>query len=1000
MIQGDAPESRRLAALQRYDILGAPQLNDFDDITRLAAIACDTPIALITLVGDTRQWFLSHHGWDEVETERAVSFCALTMEQDVMCVPDARADERFASNRLVVGHPGIRFYVGVPIVTPDGYKIGTVCAIDQVARQLEPEQHEALRLLSRLVIERLEVRRLEREQSLKDAVDRAVDGVAVVEPDGSVVFANRILEDLTGQAGQAGLAGASIWEHLDDPDKDLAEHFVDLAATGASDASIRTTIGKRGLPVQVAVVPLQFRGSTCLQLTVRDVSHQVELERSEQSAWKLFQGFIDQIPAIAYVKDRHGRHVVVNRHYAELTRRTSRELIGLRAVDVFPEAAARIGAAEEAALSSGLARLEDEPIPLDDSVRTYRLLIFPVTFEGEQMVGGIYLDVSAGQTTRAALADAQQLFRTVAENLAVHLWLADADLSAVTYSNPAYERIFGESVDELYRDAKSYLKWVHPDDRSAVEAGHWPGSPHTETEFRIIRPDGIVRTLRSRTFSVPGARGPAHIAGITQDITDEREAAQRVAEAVHAHEEMMSALPLGFVALDQTWHYTAVNDAAAAIFGRQPADLLGKHIWTEFPEGVGQPFYNVYMRVMRERTPQSFELRFPPWDRWFVNWVLPTAEGICIFFEETTARERLVRDFETMSRYLDLANLVVLSPGNHSVHRWSQEAQSLYGFTAAEAKGREVDALLRTRFDTPPEAVRHHLDLHGTWEGTVARRAKDGAELTLTTRRTLVRDAEGTPTAVVETSSDITELTRLVRERDALRAQVTQSGRLDALGQLAGGIAHDFNNLLAVVQANLGFALDGDALPPQTRADLDEARRAAERASALTHQLLLFARQSQADFQRVDLNAIVFELSSMLRRLIGGHITLETALEPELPAILADPVRVEQIIVNLVVNARDALPDGGTIVITTASADPEDGADADDPPGGLVRLTVSDNGTGMSPDVQARAFEPFFTTKSVGRGTGLGLSTVYGAATEAGGTVELRSPPSWGPRCA
>lgn len=361
MTESNAQESQRLAALQRYDVLGAPQFTEFDDITRLAAIACDTPIALITLVGETRQWFLSHHGWDEVETERAVSFCALTIEQDLMCVPDALADERFASNRLVVGSPGIRFYVGVPIVTPDGYKIGAVCAIDQVARHPEPGQHEALRLLSKLIIERLEVRRLEREQSLKDAVDRAVDGVAVVEPDGSVLFANRILEEL---AGHTNLAGTNLWQHFGDPDNNLTEHFMDLAATGASDASIRTTIGKRELPVQIAVVPLQFRGMTCLQLTVRDVSHQVELERSEQSAWTLFQGFIDQIPEIVYVKDRHGRHVVVNRHYAELTKRTSSALIGLRAADVFPEAAAKIEAAEEAVLSSGVARLEDGP-PLE-----------------------------------------------------------------------------------------------------------------------------------------------------------------------------------------------------------------------------------------------------------------------------------------------------------------------------------------------------------------------------------------------------------------------------------------------------------------------------------------------------------------------------------------------------------------------------------------------------------------------------------------------------------
>jgi signal transduction histidine kinase/CheY-like chemotaxis protein len=230
------------------------------------------------------------------------------------------------------------------------------------------------------------------------------------------------------------------------------------------------------------------------------------------------------------------------------------------------------------------------------------------------------------------------------------------------------------------------------------------------------------------------------------------------------------------------------------------------------------------------------------------------------------------------------------------------------------------------------------------------------------------------------------------RARDHIRLQGMQ--KMEAVGRLAGGIAHDFNN---IVQAIGGYSevlqeslADGDP----RRATVDEILRAGDRAASLTRQLLAFSRQQVMQPRVLDLNAVVGTVESLLRRLIGEDVTLIARLSPELGAVRADPTQLEQILMNLVVNARDAMPSGGTITIETgnASLDPSAGTDAFSVTRGpYVRLTVTDTGHGMPPDVRARAFEPFFTTKELGRGTGLGLSTVYGIVKQTGGYIWVDS---------
>jgi two-component system, cell cycle sensor histidine kinase and response regulator CckA len=237
-----------------------------------------------------------------------------------------------------------------------------------------------------------------------------------------------------------------------------------------------------------------------------------------------------------------------------------------------------------------------------------------------------------------------------------------------------------------------------------------------------------------------------------------------------------------------------------------------------------------------------------------------------------------------------------------------------------------------------------------------------------------------------------------ITERRRLEEQLRQAQRLEAVGSLAGGIAHDFNNLLSVILGQSEFLLRGAGTGDRDRRRVEEIREAGQRAALLTRQLLAFSRKQVLIAEVLDPAVVIHDLATMLRRLIGEDVVLETAVRPETGAVKADRGQIEQVIVSLVVNARDAMPEGGVIRVEAENVDLD--ADASRhpaiPAGPYVRVTVSDTGVGMDPVTRSHAFEPFFTTKEQGKGTGLGLATVYGIVKQSGGYVVLHSEPGKG----
>jgi two-component system cell cycle sensor histidine kinase/response regulator CckA len=339
----------------------------------------------------------------------------------------------------------------------------------------------------------------------------------------------------------------------------------------------------------------------------------------------------------------------------------------------------------------------------------------------------------------------------------------------------------------------------------------------------------------------------------------------------------------------------------------------------------------------------------------------------------------------------------------------NDRAEELFGFARGELVGRPADLLLtdQARAVYPQQLLRSGNTPGGGPMGTLSINVqrRDHSEFPAEVSLSAVPTGQGPfVVAVVRDVSDRLhaelEQTRLRAEADQQRieAQQHRTRRLESLGQLAGGVAHDFNNMLGVIVNYAGFVVEEAEGPnPDLAAIVSDAQqivRAGERGTDLTHQLLAFARREVVRPEVLHLNEVITEVEHLLRRSLGEHIALTTRLGADLPPITADPGQIEQILVNLALNARDAMPSGGTLVVDTSELSTDgldDTAGAELEPGRYIRLRVGDSGAGMSADVVERAFEPFYTTKRSGEGTGLGLATVYGIVTQAGGDVSIAS---------
>lgn len=453
--------------------------------------------------------------------------------------------------------------------------------------------------------------------------------------------------------------------------------------------------------------------------------------------------------------------------------------------------------------------------------------------------------------------------------------------------------------------------------------------------------------------------------------------------------------------------YVYGNAAWAAQFG-QPADtLLGRSDFDLWPEETASHFQDSDRKALISRQPVEVIQSGPSHDGTHRSWTTlkflveqddspPLIGGIAIDITPRIRAEQALRASEDRYRSLvELAgSVIVVVDTEGRITEFNREAETFFGLLRAEALNRSY---LECCVSEPHRAaVAADLARIRTGESLQGREAafiqRDGTHKSFLWNATRLTDSSGDSPQLLVIGQDISELRRL--EHQLLLAQ-----RMEGIGRLAGGIAHDFNNLLTAILGHAEMAQDDVAITDPARGNIAEITRAAQRAADLTRQLLAFARRQIIEPRTVDLNGLVLTVDRMLRRLLGEDIELVTAQDPDLWSVRIDPGQFEQVLVNLAVNARDAMPTGGTLVIETRNVHLDDEFARQHTtvqPGPHVLLAVSDTGVGMDAEVLAHIFEPFFTTKEVGKGTGLGLATCYGIVKQNRGSIWVDSEPAIG----
>jgi PAS domain S-box-containing protein len=776
-------EAERLKALRSYEILDTEPEQEFDDITLLASRICGTPIAMISLIDENRQWFKSKTGMTESETARDLAFCAHgILQTELFIVPDAQADERFATNPLVTGAAKMRFYAGAPLITSDGHALGMLCVTDQVPHELSAEQKTALQALSRQVVAQLELRhrlaelrqtvlqlkRAKEELKWKTAfleaqVNSSPDGILVVDLAGKRIFQNQRLFELF-----------EIPEHLahDSDDAKMLRHVTGQVKD-----------------------PEHF---------IERVQHLYEhVEEIGRDEIELVNGMLlDRYSSP--VRDQAGKYYGRIWTFRDVTERR-------RAENILRESEARFAGAFEFA-PNGVALVA----PDGRWLKVNRALCDLLGYSEAEMLALTFQDI----THPADLADC---LKNVAG-------------------------LFAGQIT-AYKSEKSYV--------------HKRGN--------------LVAVSFSLSLLRNAAGQPLYLIAQIQDVTERRRSEE--------------SLRLLGSAIEQTKESIMITDAEL--------DLPGPKI---------------------------------------------------IFVNPAFTR--------------------------------------MTGYNEAEAIGKTPRILQGPRTDKAGlNRLRQNLERGKVFSGEAINYRKDGKEFNLEWQIAPLRNAAGKITNFVAIQRDITE-------RKRLEAQLFQSQKMETVGKLAGGFAHEFNSILTAIIGQSELLLGDLPAGSSLAKNATEISKAAHRAAALTRQLLAYGRKQILQPEILDLNRVLAGMDGMINLLMGVSVATQTIPAGELRAVRADAGQIEQVILNLVINARDAMPNGGKLTLETAnvSFDAESmGRHSELKPGDYVMLAITDTGKGMSEEVKARIFEPFFSTKGVGQGTGLGLATCYGIIKQSGGHISVYS---------
>jgi len=620
-----------------------------------------------------------------------------------------------------------------------------------------------------------------------------------------------------------------------------------------------------------------------------------------------------------------------------------------------------------------------------------------------RQVGELSSEVARLREVESELGLSREMYVRLVDTSPYAVTIVDLE-GKITYASERASEVHGfeSPEDMLGLDA---FDLIAPEDRSkaarslreALERGRVD-----RVEFKFLKKDGTPFKGEVSACVLRGAGGtPYALLGMTGDLTE----IKRMEEIVHATQEryrdLVENINDALYVLDPEGRILYVSPAIEAITGHEPSELIGSRIADYLhPEDVPVAREGIEGVLSGRLLPKELRVFAKSGQ---LKWVrvssrpVPTPGGLVALqgvLTDITERKAADRRIEFLSSIVEsLKDAVVVTDADRRITYVNDAALRLFGYDRGELLGEEFGVLFRTLGRRG-----------GVWnlEEALADRdladvemqfkKKDGTLFTDEMRVSVMRNDGGEVICYVSLHRDVTEKKRL-------RQELLHSQKMEAVGTMAGGIAHDFNNLLTAIIGYSEMAVASCEEESRLRVDIQEINRTAKRAAWLTKRLLSFSRKQEIDLAPVDPSAMIVDLEELLRRLVPGDIEVVSEIDAGLGRVEADASQIEQVIVNLVTNARDAMPDGGRITLAATCVTLDEEACrgvAGAKPGRWVRLTVSDTGRGMDREVQKRIFEPFYTTKEAGRGTGLGLSVAYGIVANHRGWISVRSEPGVG----
>jgi two-component system cell cycle sensor histidine kinase/response regulator CckA len=845
----------------------------------------------------------------------------------------------------------------------------------------------------------------ESEELYRLLTEHSNDLIYLVGLDGQIVYASPSVGRLLGRVPR------SKFEVVHPEDIEAGQVYWERILRGGKGLlTIRVADAKgtwHWLEAWSSLIP--YHGQPHVLSVCRDITERKRAEADLRASEARFRVFVDHATDAFFLHDADGTVLDVNHQACESLGYTRDELIGMSPhqfdVDldlaVLAQFAARLDAGEMFTFDTHHRRKDGTVFAAEVRVRPF--------WEGGRRFGiSLARDITERKRAEEALrrndaylAEAQRLGRSGS-------WAWDVATREFVHWSREHYRLHGLDPQQGTPSWETAQGFIHPDDRARcleqIERAI-QGRTDCELDYRAALPDGTIKYIHSISHPVFNAAGElVEFVGTEQDITERKRAEEALRESQEQLRLAVQATNLGPWDWDLHTDDVDFSPEWKRQLGYEPHEVPGRYEEWEnrlHPEDRERVLgvLRAYLDGHQPEYAVEFRLRHKDGSyRWIYTRAIALRDaagkpyrmlGCHLDVTERKRAEQALRESHGLLKAVveGTSDAVFLKDLNGRYLMINSAGARFLGKSVGEVLGKLDQDIL------PPDARKaireRELQVMATgqeqtFEQTVT---VAGATRTYLATKSAFRDAQGNVIGVVGIARDVTEL-------KGLEEQFRQAQKMEAVGRLAGGVAHDFNNLLTVINGYSAVAFSGLRAEDPNRELLAQVQQAGERAVNLTRQLLAFSRKQMLQPQVVNLNEVLVELHKLLKRLIGEDVELALVQAPDLGLAKVDPGQFEQAVINLAVNARDAMPQGGRLTIETRNAElDEDYAErhSEVRPGHYVLVAVSDTGHGMDEATKARIFEPFFTTKEVGKGTGLGLAMVYGFVKQSEGHVEVQS---------